>query len=110
MIASVAIGIGIDYTIHFLSAFLHFKAENLQFEELMEKAILGTGKAIIFNAASVAAGFLVLVGSNFIPLNYFGMMVAVTMATASFAALTLMPVILEIFKPKFIDKTNRRKK
>jgi len=56
------------------------------------------------NAVSVATGFLVLLFSKFNPLNYFGLLIAITMITSSTASLTLLPILLEMFKPKFISR------
>jgi predicted RND superfamily exporter protein len=104
MIASIAIGIGVDYTIHFLSGYRY----NLRFTEdrteVTKNTLLSTGKAIVFNAVSVGAGFAVLLLSNFNPLRYVGLMVALTMATSSLAAMTVLPVLLNIFKPQFLRR------
>jgi len=104
MVAAIAIGTGIDYTIHFLVAFHRGRKHHGDFHKLMNRTILTTGKAIMFNAVSVAAGFLVLAFSAFNPLMYLGVLIAITMATSSFAALTLLPILLELIKPKFLDK------
>lgn len=104
MIASIAVGIGIDYTIHFLSAYKHERALTDDITEATERTMLTAGKAILFNASAVAAGFLVLCFSNFTTLKYIGILVALTMFTSSIAALTLLPVLLNIFKPAFIKK------
>ena len=104
MVAAVSIGIGIDYTIHYLS-YYHFeriKTDNL--ELVARNTLAGAGKAIIVNAISVAAGFMVLLFSKFNPLNYFGLLIAITMITSSTASLTLLPILLEMFKPKFISR------
>lgn len=104
MVASIAIGIGVDYTIHFLHS---YHAERLKENDLYlvtQRTLTTTGKAIIFNAISVAAGFLVLLFSNFYPLIYLGFLIAVTMFTSSLASLTILPLLLNLFKPKFISK------
>ncbi|SDG95316.1 efflux RND transporter permease subunit [Halanaerobium congolense] len=104
MVASIAIGIGVDYTIHFLHS---YHAERIKEDDLhlvTQKTLTTTGKAIIFNAISVAAGFLVLLFSNFYPLIYLGFLIAVTMCTSSIASLTILPLLLNIFKPEFISK------
>ncbi len=104
MVASIAIGIGVDYTIHFLHS---YHAERIKEDDLhlvTQRTLTTTGKAIIFNAISVAAGFLVLLFSNFYPLIYLGFLIAVTMFTSSIASLTILPLLLNLFKPKFISK------
>lgn len=104
MVAAITIGTGIDYTIHFLVAFHRGKKINGNFHTMMEHTILTTGKAIMFNAVSVSAGFAVLVFSAFNPLRNLGLLIAITMLTSSFVSLTLLPVLLDLFKPKFLDK------
>lgn len=104
MVASIAIGIGVDYTIHFLHS---YHKERLKSDDLFlvtQNTLTSTGKAIIFNAISVAAGFMVLLFSNFYPLVYLGLLITVTMFSSSMAALTILPLMLNIFKPKFIQK------
>jgi hypothetical protein len=53
-----------------------------------------SGRAIVINVLSVAAGFLVLIFSNFVPLQYFGLLMAFSMFGSSLGAMTLLPVIL----------------
>ncbi|RCW47659.1 MULTISPECIES: RND family transporter [unclassified Halanaerobium] len=104
MVASIAIGIGVDYTIHFLHTYYAERRGEDDLYTVTKKTLSSTGKAIIFNAISVAAGFLVLLFSNFYPLVYLGFLIAVTMFTSSIASLTILPLLLNIFKPKFISK------
>ncbi|MCD4771832.1 MAG: MMPL family transporter, partial [Bacteroidales bacterium] len=53
-----------------------------------------SGKAIIINVISVALGFLVLIFSHIVPIQNFGLLVALSMVGAGVGALTLLPVIL----------------
>jgi uncharacterized membrane protein YdfJ with MMPL/SSD domain len=57
-----------------------------------------------FNALSVGLGFGVLALSAFRPLTYMGILIGITMFTASFAAMTLLPALLGVLKPKFMKK------
>ena len=102
MVASIAIGIGVDYTIHFLSAYYYERQQSEDLEQVCRNTLLTAGKAIIFNAASVAAGFAVLLFSNFYPLVNLGLLVMVTMITSSIAAMTILPALLNLFQPQFI--------
>ena len=104
MVASIAIGIGVDYTIHFLHSYHKERQKSDDLFLVTQNTLTSTGKAIIFNAISVAAGFMVLLFSNFYPLVYLGLLIAVTMFSSSMAALTILPLMLNIFKPKFIQK------
>jgi len=55
-----------------------------------------SGNAIIINVVSVSAGFLVLVFSEMVPLQYFGILIAISMVSSSLGAMTLLPAILII--------------
>ncbi len=104
LVASIAIGVGVDYTIHFLS---RYKIERLKSDDLdlvTKNTILSSGKGIITNAVSVGLGFAVLVFSKFVVLRFIGILVAIIMLTSSVAALTVLPALLNLIKPKFISK------
>ncbi len=107
MVGSVAIGIGIDYTIHFLSGYHHARGESDDTAVVTAQALQTSGKAIIYNALSVAAGFMVLGFSRFNPLMYLGILISLTMITSAAASLTLVPGLLNTFKPAFIEKELR---
>ncbi len=102
MVASIAIGVGIDYTIHFLSALRWEAARNTDWDHVVQRSLMTSGKAIIFNAVSVGAGFFVLILSRFQPLIYLGLLITITMITTSIASMTLLPVLLKTFRPKFL--------
>lgn len=104
MVASIAIGIGVDYTIHFLHGYHQNRLKSDDLNQVTKNTLTSSGKAIIFNAVSVALGFLVLLFSNFYPLVYLGLLIAVTMFTSSLAAISILPLLLNLFKPEFISK------
>jgi predicted RND superfamily exporter protein len=94
LVASVALGIGIDYSIHIISHFNHIYKLSGNAKHAIEDTIMISGKAIIINVVSVAAGFLILTFSEMVPLQYFGLLIALSMLGSSLGALTLLPVIL----------------
>ncbi len=96
LVASIAMGIGIDYSIHFISHFNDGLKSGLSIEEAISATMKMSGKAILINVGSVSGGFLVLVFSNLVPMQYFGILVTLSMVSSSLGALTLLPVILII--------------
>lgn len=103
-IAAIAIGIGIDNAIHYIS---RFKAELLldgDFIMSMYRAHNSIGVSMFYTATTVAIGFLVLILSNFIPSIYFGIFMAIAMLSAVIVNLTLLPKLLLIFKPRMNKK------
>ncbi len=100
MIASIAIGIGVDYTVHFLSKYRRERRGGMEPHDAVTDTIRTTGRAIIYNAVAVAAGFAVLLFSSFGPIATLGALVAVTMGISAIAALTLLPAALLMIKKK----------
>ena len=101
MIASIAIGIGIDYSIHFSSRFKEeLKGDNTELKAL-EKTLETTGQAIIINALTVALGFIILMGSNMLPMQRFGWLIALTMGVSAWASLTYLPALILFAKSKW---------
>lgn len=98
LVASVSIGIGIDYSIHVISQFRHNLALGMEVEEALKETFRLAGRSVIINFLSVAAGFLVLTFSDLVPLQRFGVSVALTMLSSGFASLTLLPALLLITK------------
>jgi predicted RND superfamily exporter protein len=94
LVASIALGIGIDYSIHVISHFNHSMKNGESLDGALDDTIMISGKSIFINVVSVSAGFLVLVFSQMVPLQYFGILMALSMVGSGLAALTLLPVIL----------------
>lgn len=98
LVASVTIGIGIDYSIHFLSRYrqelAEARAQNLPLETAVRATLNTTGRAILINVFTVAFGFLVLIFSQLLPIQRFGVLVFVTMLGSGFSAIILLPAVL----------------
>jgi predicted RND superfamily exporter protein len=96
LVASIAMGIGIDYSIHVITHFNSHLKQGASISEALDETIAVSGKAIIINVISVSAGFLVLLFSEMVPLQYFGLLIALSMVGSGLSALTFLPVILII--------------
>jgi predicted RND superfamily exporter protein len=105
IIASLIVGIGIDYTIHFMDSFKHEyqrREESADPDAFLRRAFLSSGKAIIINAVSVGAGFAVLALSSFTIISDVGLLVAFSMLVTALLSLTLIPALLLLIQPRFI--------
>jgi len=96
MIASIAIGIGVDYSIHFVSRYRKEMRGTQDRSEALVTATKTTGRGISFNAITLTLGFGVLLFSSFYFMTVFGLLLALTMLISSLAALTLIPAILRM--------------
>jgi predicted RND superfamily exporter protein len=105
MLASMAIGIGIDYSIHFLSRYRLEVQRTRDYAIAAIETTRSSGKAILYNAAAVTMGFIVLLFSSFRPIQVLGALTALTMVTSALGALSVLPAVLNIVKPKFLLKS-----
>lgn len=94
MIAGIAIGIGVDYSIHYITTYLKEAKTEKNSRNIALKSGLKSGNGIFLNALTLFLGFLVLLVSNFRAIKLFGFLTALTMLISSFTALTLLPAIL----------------
>lgn len=110
MISSIAIGIGIDYAIHFIERFRKEYRKDRDERRALEATVHSTGRGIAFNAIALALGFGVLLFSSFKGTSNFGLMIAATMVISALAAFTTIPAILVLWKPKFLTANGWKKK
>jgi hypothetical protein len=104
MLSSILIGIGIDYTVHFLWRYKsELKRNKYNYQKAVTKTIETTGRGIIFNALSVMIGFIALMTSDFVPIIQFGYLVVFSVFTCLVGSIILVPSICLIYKPKFLE-------
>ncbi len=103
MLSSIMIGVGIDYTIHFLWRYKEERKAGLRYIHAIKKTLTTTGRGIIFNALSVIVGFTALLFSSFLPVQFFGFLVVVSIFSCLIGALVLVPALCLVFKPKFLE-------
>ncbi len=101
IIASVAVGIGIDYTIHFLETYRAERAKTTDVHAAARRTFASSGVGILTNALAVGLGFLVLCLSKFAVLRYIGILIAIVMFTSSMLSMTILPGFLTNYDPKF---------
>ena len=106
MLTSILIGVGVDYTIHFLWHYRRYIRKGYSAEEAVEQTLTTSGKGIIFNALSVMVGFTVLMVSAFLPVYFFGFVIVFSIGLCLFGALAILPALIVWRKPKFIFENN----
>ncbi len=107
LLSSIAIGIGIDYAVHFLEQYRHNASTTDDKLVAAQITMAHSGKAIIFNAIVVIAGFLVLLFSVFPPNRELGALVSLNMFTSFVGTLTIMLVLLYMSNIYFKKNKNK---
>jgi len=94
LIGSVALGIAIDDTVHFLVRYGSERRRGLTPEEAAATCGRRIGRPIAITSVMLMAGFLVVALSGFATLRQFGVLSAVTMGICLVNDLILLPALL----------------
>ena len=105
MTFSIALGIAVDNTIHFLARFRQEFKESGDYEKAVSDTLLTTGKAIISTGVILSLGFFVLYFSEFVPNHEFGLLATIIIITAVCGSLILLPVLILQVKPTLRFRT-----
>lgn len=87
-IASICVGMSVDYAIHFAWRYLKENDE--------KKTLLSAGRAILITGSTIIMGFLVFLFSNFNPTILFGVFSGIAIFFAMFLSIYLLPRILDL--------------
>lgn len=79
--------------------------KNRDSKAAVKKTLMTTGRGIIFNALSVIVGFVILLGSNFLPVKFFGFLVIISISGCLIGSLILLPAVCIIFEPEFLESS-----
>ena len=109
MVSVVAVGIGVDYSIHFISRFQAEYRRDKNAKRALQATIQTTGRGITFNALTVALGFFILIFASFKGIRTFGWQIALTMGVSALSAISVIPAILVQWQPKFLSRSNWRR-
>ena len=108
LISSIAVGIGIDYAIHFLDRYRKYSIETGNKDITARLTMFSTGRAVMFNAIVVISGFLALLFSMFPPNRQLGALVSLNMFTSFLGTLSIMFLLVYISNVYFKKKTKTK--
>jgi len=94
LIASVAIGLAVDDTIHYLVRYNTEFKRDLDKDRAMRDTLMNVGRPIIFSSLTISLGFSVLIFSHFQPTAIFGFLMMVTMISALIGDIILLPALM----------------
>ncbi len=98
-IASIALGITVDNTIHYYYRFREEIALDGDYIQAMHRAHATIAFGMFYYSLATIVGFLVLVTSNFIPTMIFGLLTVIVLVVAIVSDLLFSPLLVIIFKP-----------
>lgn len=105
-IAAITVGIAVDDTIHYIHRFqTEFKTDR-NYLASMDRCHGSIGKAMYYTSVTITLGFSILALSEFMPTIYFGLLTGAAMVVALIGALTLLPLLIVVFRPLGAEPTN----
>ncbi len=96
MVASIALGIAVDDTVHLLVAIDRQEPRETTTERL-RLALEHVGPAMVLTTVAACIGFFALMTSSFVPIRSFGLLSGTAMLVALAADLWLVPAMLVLF-------------
>lgn len=103
-IASIALGITVDNTIHYFYRFREELARDGDYIASMHRAHQTIAFGMFYYSLATIVGFLVLVTSNFIPTLIFGLLTVIVLLVAIVSDLLFSPLLVVFFKPFTLKK------
>ena len=101
MIASVAVGIAIDDTIHIYHGFIHRIKQGIHPVFALARTYHQAGRAVMTTTIILCSQFLLLLASAFVPMGHFGVLTSIGLLAALIFDLLLLPALLMlIFRAK----------
>ncbi len=100
MFSSVAVGAGVDYAVHVIVGFMRRARNGASGDtsRMIRATMVTSGRAIVINTVSLAAGLLVLALSSFTPVARLGGLLAATIAAAAIGSLAFVPALLWYYR------------
>ncbi|HJQ69020.1 MAG TPA: MMPL family transporter [Blastocatellia bacterium] len=98
MFAGIAIGIGLDFSIHLTTSYWQALRQGLAPFDSLTLAFRGTGPPIITSAVAIASGFSVLAMSEVAPNLQLGLIVSLTLLVCAAVTLILIPTVFLLGK------------
>jgi len=94
MVASIALGVGIDYAVHYV-----WRQQKEARETAWSPGLSTTAWGIVINALEVTAGFAILMLGALVPMRHVGLLTAVAMVVSAVVTLTVLPALAHRFGP-----------
>jgi predicted RND superfamily exporter protein len=99
LIFSIAFGISVDFTIHFLAKYRQeYERHNWNISKTLAISMRETGVSMIYTALTLFSGFIIFTASEFGGTINLGILTSITIVVSVFANLIVLPALLLAFE------------
>ena len=102
---SIAIGLAVDDTIHFMHNFRRYYAESGDVDYAVRNTLATTGQALLFTSLVLSSGFFLYCFATMLLLHNFGLLTAFTILAAFLADILLAPALMSLFARRTVQST-----
>jgi predicted RND superfamily exporter protein len=99
LIGSIAIGLAVDDTVHFMHNYRRYFAQTKDAREATRRTLLTAGRAMVVTSIVLCAGFFIYMFATMQNLFYFGLITGVTVITALLGDLLVAPALMTLVSP-----------
>jgi predicted RND superfamily exporter protein len=103
-VSSIGIGLGVDYGIYFLGRLLEERKKVKDLNKAVINTMISNGRSIVTIATTLTVGLLCWVFSPLKFQAYMGVLLALLLLLNMLGALLLVPSMIAIFKPRFLNR------
>jgi len=96
MIGSIAIGVAVDDTIHFMHNYRRYYEQSGSVPLAVRETLESTGRALLITSSALAGGFFVFMLASMKNVQAFGFITGCTIIAALLADLMLSPALLTL--------------
>ena len=100
LIGSIAIGLAVDDTIHFMHKFYDYYSQKADVKEAVRKTLSTTGRAMLFTSIALVSGFWIFLTATLSNVYYFGLFTGVTVFLAFLSDILLSPALMSVIHSK----------
>ena len=108
VLSALALGLSIDFAIHFLQRTRELYRESGRFETAMEVMFHAPAQAIVRNIMVVSLGFVPMFFASLVPYITVGAFFFAIMLISGFTTLFVFPAILSLMNPAFLGARRKR--
>jgi len=103
LIGSIALGLAVDDTVHFMHGFRRSYERTLDVERSVRETLQTTGQALLFTSVVLSVGFFIYVFSSLQNLTDFGYLTAFAIIVAFLGDILLAPALMS----RVLGRTDR---
>ena len=100
MIGSIALGVVVDDTVHFMYNFQKYYTRTLDPYDAVRQTLLGTGRALLITSLVLSTGFFILMFASLNHLIRFGFFTGIAILIALLADFLLVPAMMVLIRRK----------